>query len=119
MGLFDTLTSKLFGKAHAKDSAAPGTADPAAKVDADANTADAHADPLALLRERAGANPEKLDWEHSIVDLMKLVGMDSSLDARKKMAEELKYSGNKEDSAAMNVWLHQQVLDSISKRGSV
>lgn len=113
MGLFDTLTSKLFGKAQAKDSSAPGSADPAA------NDTDAHADPLVLLRERARTHPEKLDWEHSIVDLMKLVGMDSSIDARKKMAEELKYDGNKEDSAAMNAWLHGQVLDTISKRGSI
>ncbi|WP_347555303.1 DUF3597 domain-containing protein [Robbsia sp. KACC 23696] len=114
MGLFDTLTSKLFGTAHAKGGDAPaGT--PAAGGDA----ANAHADPLVLLREKAAKHPEKLDWEHSIVDLMKLVGMDHSLEARKKMAEEQKYPGDMSDSAAMNVWLHQQVLDSIAKRGSI
>jgi len=113
MGLFDTLTSKLFGTAHAKGPDASSSPAPAGEAPS------AETDPMVLLRERASKHPEKLDWEHSIVDLMKLVGMDSSLDARTKMADELKYSGDKADSAAMNVWLHKQVLESIAKRGSI
>jgi hypothetical protein len=53
-------------------------------------------------------NPEKLDWRESIVDLMKLVGIDSSLAARKQLAAELHYSGDKKDSATMNIWLSQR-----------
>jgi hypothetical protein len=56
----------------------------------------------------AAKNPEKLDWRRSIVDLMKLVGMDSSLAARKQLATELHYTGNQNDTAAMNVWLTQR-----------
>lgn len=65
----------------------------------------------------AAKNPEKLDWKRSIVDLMKLVGMDSSLSARKELATELKYTGDMNDSAAMNVWLHKEVLRKLSENG--
>jgi hypothetical protein len=65
----------------------------------------------------AAKNPEKLDWKRSIVDLMKLVGMDSSFAARKQLATELHYTGDPNDSAAMNVWLHKQVLIKLSENG--
>jgi hypothetical protein len=71
----------------------------------------------AVLNEMASKNSEKLDWRKSIVDLMKLVGMDSSLSSRKQLADELGYSGDKNDSAKMNVWLHKQVLRKLSENG--
>jgi hypothetical protein len=65
----------------------------------------------------AAKNSEKLDWKHSIVDLMKLVGMDSSLAARKELAADLHYTGDTSDSAAMNIWLHKEVLKKLSENG--
>jgi len=65
----------------------------------------------------AAKNPEKLDWKKSIVDLLKLVDMDSSLSARKELATELHYPGDQNDSATMNVWLHKQVLKELSEHG--
>jgi hypothetical protein len=72
---------------------------------------------VAILDGMAAKNPEKLDWKKSIVDLMKLVGMDSSLGSRKELARELGYSGDPSDSAAMNVWLHKQVLKKLAENG--
>jgi hypothetical protein len=65
----------------------------------------------------AAKNAEKLDWRKSIVDLMKLVGIDSSLAARKQLAAELHYSGDEKDSAAMNIWLHKEVIKKIAENG--
>ena len=62
-------------------------------------------------------NPEKLDWRKSIVDLMKLVDMDSSLASRKELAKDLNYSGDTSDSAKMNIWLHKEVIRKISENG--
>ena len=75
---------------------APGATAPAATVDV-----------TAILDDLASKNPEKLDWRKSIVDLMKLVGMDSSLAARKELAKDLNYTGDTSDSATMNIWLHK------------
>jgi hypothetical protein len=74
-------------------------------------------DVAAILDGLAAKNPEKLDWKRSIVDLMKLVGMDSSFAARKQLATELHYAGDPNDSAAMNIWLHKQVLIKLSENG--
>ncbi len=71
----------------------------------------------ATLDALAAKNSEKLDWKHSIVDLMKLVGMDSSLSDRKELADDLHYTGDKSDSAAMNIWLHQAVMKELAKNG--
>jgi hypothetical protein len=57
------------------------------------------------------------DWRHSIVDLMKLLGLDSSLSARKELAQELGYSGDTNDSASMNIWLHKQVMQKLAENG--
>jgi hypothetical protein len=70
-----------------------------------------------VLTEMAKNHPEKLDWKKSIVDLMKLVGMDSSLSERKELAKELGYTGDMNDSAKMNVWLHKQVLRKLAENG--
>ncbi len=60
---------------------------------------------------------QTLDWRHSIVDLMKLLGLDSSLHARKELAGELHYTGDTEDSAAMNIWLHKEVMQKFAANG--
>jgi hypothetical protein len=65
----------------------------------------------------ASQSREKLDWRKSIVDLMKLLNLDSSIAARKRLAEELHYTGNLNDSAAMNVWLHRQVMVKLAENG--
>jgi len=65
----------------------------------------------------AGQNKEKLDWRSSIVDLMKLLDLDSSLSARKELAKELNYTGDMNDSARMNVWLHKQVMIKLAENG--
>ena len=93
--------------AAAGSSAPPPAAAPAAPV----------VDVAAVLNDMAKKNPEKLDWRKSIVDLMKLVGMDSSLGARKQLATELHFPGEMNDSASMNVWLHKQVLIKLAENG--
>lgn len=74
-------------------------------------------DVAAILDQMAAKNSEKLDWKHSIVDLMKLVGMDSSLSARKELADDLHYTGDKNDSATMNMWLHKEVMRKLAENG--
>jgi len=74
-------------------------------------------DIAAVLDRMAAAHGEKLDWKHSIVDLMKLVGMDSSLAERKELAADLHYTGDTNDSAKMNVWLHKEVMRKLAENG--
>ncbi len=74
-------------------------------------------DIAATLDKLAASHTQKLDWKHSIVDLMKLVGMDSSLAARKDLADDLKYTGDKSDSATMNMWLHKEVMRRLAENG--
>ena len=71
----------------------------------------------AILTQLASQNKERLDWRRSIVDLMKLLNLNSSLSARKELANELHYTGNTNDSAAMNVWLHKQVMIKLAENG--
>ena len=71
----------------------------------------------AVLTALAERNPQKLDWRHSIVDLMKLLDLDSSLGARKELAEELGFSGPKDGSAEMNLWLHRAVMRRLAENG--
>ena len=114
MGLFNNLMSKIFGHASPTASTtttAPGTQASSGSASSAAPVATAEpVDVAANLDGMAAKNSEKLDWKHSIVDLMKLVGMDSSLSARKQLATELHYSGDQNDSASMNIWLHKEVL---------
>jgi hypothetical protein len=77
----------------------------------------AQVDVEAVLNKLAAQNKEKLDWRKSIVDLMKLLNLDSSLAARKELAQELHYTGNTNDSAVMNVWLHKQVMQKLAENG--
>lgn len=70
-----------------------------------------------LLNGVAAKTAEKLNWKTSIVDLMKLLGLDSSFNARKELAKELHYTGDTNDSASMNVWLHRQVMNKVAANG--
>ena len=129
MGLLSNLMSKIFshssvatvttgGASAAPAAPSPSSAQPAAATPAVAPAGPAKpVDIAAILDGLAAKNPEKLDWKKSIVDLMKLVGMDSSFKARKQLAQELNYTGDPNDSASMNVWLHKQVLIKISENG--
>ena len=124
MGLLQNLMDKIF---HAEGTVKPTTppvkpgtpATPATKpTPATAATAVlAEVDVAAILDGMAAKNKEKLDWRHSIVDLMKLVGMDSSLIARKDLAKDLKYTGDTNDTATMNVWLHKEVMKKLAANG--
>jgi hypothetical protein len=127
MGLFNNLMSKIFGHATAATATVPGAQTQSATApeqQARAPVAPAAAvapppvvDVTAILNDLAKKNPEKLDWKRSIVDLMKLVGMDSSFAARKQLAEELHYTGDPNDSASMNIWLHKEVLRKLAENG--
>ncbi len=125
MGMFTNLMSKIFGHAttappttiEAATSPSPTTPAASAVSSVASSVPEKTVDVTAILDDLASKNPEKLDWRKSIVDLMKLVGMDSSLSARKELATELHYSGNENDSAAMNVWLHKQVIIKLAENG--
>ena len=71
----------------------------------------------AILTEKAIAHGEPLNWRTSIVDLMKLLGLDSSLQNRRELAAELGYAGDREDSATMNIWLHMHVMARLAESG--
>ena len=74
-------------------------------------------DVAAVLEQAVSAKGEKLDWRHSIVDLMKALDLDSSLAARKELAQELNYPGDSSDSAAMNTWLHKALMMKLAQHG--
>jgi uncharacterized protein DUF3597 len=74
-------------------------------------------DVAAIVDKAAASKHEKLEWRTSIVDLMKALDIDSSLAARKELAKELGYSGDTNDSASMNVWLHKQVMAKLAANG--
>jgi 3-oxoacyl-ACP reductase-like protein len=94
----------------------PTQAAPAAANAAPAATMD-RVDVEQVLDGLAAKNSQKLNWRTSIVDLMKLVGMDSTLQERKELADELGYTGDKGDSASMNIWLHKQVMKKLEENG--
>lgn len=122
MGMFSDLMGKIFHHAAVAerpfDAATPGKI-AAATVSPTPGTAAATApvDVEAILDKLAEGHKEKLDWKHSIVDMMKLVGMDSSLTARKDLAADLRYTGDTNDSAAMNIWLHKEVMKKLAENG--
>lgn len=114
MSIFGSIMSAIFGSGSAK------AAEPAATPAAGGGAATATISPVdvaAVLTDLASKNKEKLDWRKSIVDLMKLLGLDSSLSARKELAKELGYTGDTNDSATMNVWLHKQVMQKLADNG--
>jgi len=127
MSVLGNIISTIFGHAGAKPSATtpatgPASAGPTSSTSrtssgAPAAAAQSTVDVEAVLSKLAAQNKEKLDWRRSIVDLMKLLKLDSSLSARKELAKELHYAGNTSDSAAMNVWLHKQVMIKLAENG--
>ncbi len=140
MSIFGTIMSKVFGGGHpaadagtapaqpaatqATNTAASGSAPPAVSSapSADAGSTST-ATPAAggtvdVAQVLDGMDAGKgLDWRHSIVDLMKLLDMDSSLTARKALAHELSYTGDTGDSASMNMWLHKEVMAKFAANG--
>lgn len=98
-------------------SAASEAASRAAGAAAAASATMPQVDVEAVLDDLASKNPQKLNWKTSIVDLMKLLDLDSSLGERKALAKELGYTGDTDDSAAMNIWLHKQVMNKLAANG--
>lgn len=118
MSLFNKILSAL-GIGTAKAAAEPHPRPDAAPVTAGApRAAIPVVDVVAQLEQKAAANPQKLNWKTSIVDLLKLLDLDSSLTARKALATELGCPAElMADSAQMNMWLHKQVLARIAENG--
>jgi hypothetical protein len=122
MSLFETIKNAIFGHSAAAATPAQSTASASAATQ---NPQQAQAAPAAppavdveaILNGLAAKNPQKLNWQTSIVDLMKLLNLDSSLQNRQQLAKELGYGGNMADSAAMNIWLHQQVMQKLAQSG--
>jgi Domain of unknown function (DUF3597) len=126
MSVFGNIMSAIFGhgaaQAQSKPTGGTGAAGPSTSGGNPPHTGSAAApesqvDVAAVLDKLASQNREKLDWRKSIVDLMKLVKLDSSLSARKELAKELHYPGGTKDSAAMNIWLHKQVMIKLAENG--
>jgi hypothetical protein len=135
MSIFGNIMSAIFG--HRGGSQATPTASQTADASvtkspsagpgrsADAPSIAPTASPAAgqqvdverVLTDLAAHKKEKLNWRTSIVDLMKLLDLDSSLGARKELAEELGYTGDQNDSAKMNIWLHKQVMNKLAQNG--
>ena len=132
MSFFDKFKNAIFGKAEAapQTSAPAGTptgtasttaaapaapASPAPTTAAPASTG--NVDVASILDAAVKKNGQKLDWKHSIVDLLKALDLDSSLTARKELASELGYTGDTSDSATMNIWLHKAVIKKLSENG--
>ncbi|NHN89143.1 DUF3597 domain-containing protein [Acetobacter conturbans] len=122
MSIFGKIVSAIFGHAEAAtpDAAAAtsGTVAPGAAPVAGATAAPAApVDVDAVLTALAAKSGQQLNWQQSIVDLLKLLGLDSSLDARKQLATELHYTGDQNDTATMNVWLIKEVRQKLAENG--
>ena len=123
MSILGSLMGKILGhggdaKASAARPAAPAAAAPAAApAVAPAAAAPPVVDVETVLETMAAGTKQNLDWRNSIVDLMKLVGIDSSLANRKALAQELGYTGDMNDTAPMNIWLHKQVMRKVAENG--
>ena len=132
MSIFGTIMSKILGRTstspaatvQAAPSAQAGTTTAAAAPAATPAPPSAASMPpgppvdvAAVLDALNDKATQELDWKHSIVDLMKLLSLDSSLAARKELAKELHYGGDTGDSATMNVWLHKQIMVNLAANG--
>jgi hypothetical protein len=115
MSIFGKIMGAIFGS---KAEAAPGSAPAGDTATATTTAAPAQTvDIVPILEKAAAAKKEKLNWRTSIVDLMKVLDLDSGLGARKELAKELGYTGDTNDSAKMNVWLHKQVMIKLAANG--
>lgn len=128
MSIFTRIKDAIFGNKPAAQPGAPPASSSGRTPSASSGTAPAQAKPAqpsqqpvvdveAVLEKMAAGNTQKLNWRTSIVDLMKLVGMDSSIENRKELARELGYTGDPGDSAAMNIWLHKRVMKELAAHG--
>ncbi len=122
MSIFGDILSKIFPSSHPAvaqaQAASPGaTAGSAAPATPAAAASAPPVDVQKILTDKAAQSGQQLNWQTSIVDLLKLLGMDSSLTARKQLASELKYTGDTNDSASMNVWLIKQVMSQLAANG--
>ena len=126
MSIFGKIMSAIFGSTTAAAPASGGTAASPASGSAPAPSAGSSSAPAApaqsvdvapILDKAVKAKGEKLEWRTSIVDLMKALDIDSSLSARKELAKELGYTGDTNDSASMNIWLHKQVMTKLAANG--
>jgi 3-oxoacyl-ACP reductase-like protein len=138
MSIFGSIVSAIFGSKHAAQSqptttttttsagaspTTPSASSPAAQAAPPAGASAPAGQPIsrseleALIAKTVAAQGEKLDWRQSIVDLMKALKLDSSLGARKQLAQELGYSGALDGSAEMNTWLHRQVMTKLAESG--
>ena len=132
MSIFADIIAKIFPAGHpavvaqAAPTAAPTpTPAPASTPPAPAVAQATPAPPAPLpevdveqiLSGMASTNAQTLNWKTSIVDLMKLLGLDSSLEARKELAKELHYTGDMNDTATMNIWLQRQVMSKLAANG--
>jgi len=132
MGILSNIFHKIFPSSHpaaqSSSQAAPGaqqrapqptqqpTQQPQA-APAPAAPAMQQVDVEAVLNNMQQQSGQQLNWRTSIVDLLKLLGRDSSLQARKELAAELNYTGDTNDSASMNIWLHRQVMNKLAANG--
>ncbi len=117
MSIFGKIMSAIFGTgAPAGSAAAPGGAGTAG-APGGGGASMSQVDVEKVVSEMAAKKKEKLDWRKSIVDLMKVLDLDSSLKARQELAKELKYTGDMNDSAKMNIWLHKQVMNKLAANG--
>ncbi|PZU57802.1 MAG: hypothetical protein DI547_12100 [Sphingobium sp.] len=122
MSIFGKIKDAIFGKKKEPEptvAAAPApvtpTAAPAAAPAAPVAISDV--DVVEILTDTAAKDGRTLNWKTSIVDLMKLLDIDSSLDNRKELAKELGYTGALDGSAEMNIWLHKAVMRELAKNG--
>ena len=113
MSIFGKIMSAIFGSKASATPPAGGAAAGGGSAAAPAQTVDV----APVLDKAVAAKKEKLEWRTSIVDLMKALDIDSSLAARKELAKELGYTGDTNDSASMNVWLHKQVMSKLAANG--
>ena len=119
MSVFDKIKGAIFGT-KAEATVPSATKAPAAASSGGANPVSAPAQAIEIapiLDSAVAAKKENLQWRTSIVDLMKALNIDSSLSARKELAKELGYTGDTNDSATMNVWLHKQVMTKLAAHG--
>ena len=117
MGIFSSIKDAIFG--HKAQAATP----PASAMPEGGTTIAPQPQPAAVSEVNVEANlaemaqGKNLNWRTSIVDLMKLLGIDSSLDNRKELARELGYTGDLDGSAEMNIWLHKATMKELAKNG--
>jgi hypothetical protein len=129
MSIFGNIVSAIFGSKHAAGvttgggtaAAPPSSTATTTSAGASAGSASpkaiSRADVEGILQKLAAEQREDLDWRRSIVDLMKLLKLDSGLGARKQLAQELGYTGALDGSSEMNVWLHRQVMTKLAESG--